>query len=135
MEVWEAAYVAGIIDGEGPITLSRIHANEFRRPCITIASTDLELLIYLKDLIGGSISKKKNYKPQVHKNSYSLSVKTKNEVFQTLRATYPFLRVNCKRKRAEWILSMYDKVTLRNGKYNKEQLEQKLAFESSFFDL
>ncbi|MFJ7728371.1 hypothetical protein ACIQXV_19755 [Neobacillus sp. NPDC097160] len=45
MESWEAAYVAGIIDGEGSITLTRMHENEHRRPCITIASTDKELLV------------------------------------------------------------------------------------------
>ena len=42
---WEASYIAGIIDGEGSITLTRMHNNEHRRPCITIASTDKELLL------------------------------------------------------------------------------------------
>ncbi|MBT2687472.1 LAGLIDADG family homing endonuclease [Bacillus sp. ISL-47] len=47
MNNWEAAYIAGIIDGEGTITLTRMHASEHRRPCITIASTDMELLAFL----------------------------------------------------------------------------------------
>ncbi|MDQ1144432.1 hypothetical protein QE429_001259 [Bacillus sp. SORGH_AS 510] len=47
MENWEAAYIAGIIDGEGSITLTRMHKKEHRRPCITIASTDKELLSYV----------------------------------------------------------------------------------------
>ncbi|MGG3467989.1 LAGLIDADG family homing endonuclease [Neobacillus pocheonensis] len=46
-ECWEAAYIAGIIDGEGSISLTRMHENEHRRPCITIASTDKELLLYI----------------------------------------------------------------------------------------
>lgn len=59
MEIWEASYLAGIIDGEGSITLTRMHANEFRRPCISIASTGFELLIYLQTITNGSINKKK----------------------------------------------------------------------------
>jgi len=59
MENWEASYVAGIIDGEGTITLTRMHENEHRRPCITISSTDKELLIYLQSLTGGTINNKK----------------------------------------------------------------------------
>lgn len=55
----EAAYVAGIIDGEGTITLTRMHAKEYRRPVITVASTDLELLLYLKSLCGGYVTNKK----------------------------------------------------------------------------
>ncbi|MDQ0157596.1 hypothetical protein [Robertmurraya andreesenii] len=35
MKEWEAAYLAGIIDGEGSITLTKNHKNEFRRPCIS----------------------------------------------------------------------------------------------------
>lgn len=61
------------MDGEGTITLTRMHENEHRRPCITISSTDLELLHYLITLTGGYISKKKNYNPQRHKNSYTLN--------------------------------------------------------------
>jgi hypothetical protein len=56
---WEAAYLTGIIDGEGAITLTRMHENEHRRPCISVASTDRELLEYLQDLTKGHISKKR----------------------------------------------------------------------------
>ncbi|WP_240050867.1 hypothetical protein [Metabacillus litoralis] len=71
MEIWEVAYLAGIIDGEGSITLTKIHKNENRRPCITIASTDIELLSYTHSLTGGVISSKKNYNPDKHKDSFT----------------------------------------------------------------
>lgn len=71
----ESAYIAGIIDGEGSITLTRIHRNEFRRPCITISSTDKELLLYVQSLTNGDIINKKNYNPSKHKDSYTLSIK------------------------------------------------------------
>ena len=48
----EKAYIAGIIDGEGSIMLQKIHSNEHPSPCISIASTTLELLKWIKETIG-----------------------------------------------------------------------------------
>jgi hypothetical protein len=133
MHNWEASYVAGIIDGEGSITLTRMHINEHRRPCITIASTDIELLLYVQSLVGGTISNKKNYNPEKYKDSFTLNIKKKKEVFPTLQEVLPFLRVDKKRMRAEWILTYYDSVTIRNGKYTNEELDKKIAFEEGFY--
>ena len=132
MQIWEAAYVAGIIDGEGSIILTRMHVKEHRRPCITIASTDKELLLYVQSLIGGTIINKKNYNPEKHKDSYSLNVAKKKEVFPVLKQISPFLRVDKKRLRAQWILDHYDAVTMRNGKYSLEALERKSRLKTSF---
>ncbi|MBT2727462.1 LAGLIDADG family homing endonuclease [Bacillus sp. ISL-75] len=133
MESWEAAYFAGIIDGEGSITLTRMHENENRRPCITVASTDKELLVYLRSLTEGTINSKKNYNPERHKDSYTLTIKKKDSVVTLLKKISPYLRVDKKRKRALWILENYDKVTPRNGKYNSLLLTKKIAFEDNFF--
>ena len=110
-----------------------MHDKEHRRPCITVASTDIELLEYLKILTNGQITKKKNYHPERHQNSFTLSIKTKNQVLSTLKYIIPFLRVEKKKKRAWWILEHYDQVTKRNGKYSSDGLKQKLAFEEEFF--
>jgi hypothetical protein len=131
----DAAYLAGIIDGEGTITLTRMHRNENRRPVISIASTDIELLIYIKDLVGGCISKKKNYCPNKHKLSYSLVVKRKEKVLITLKDISSYLKVPSKINRATFILEHYEKVTPRNGKYNSSQLVMKQKFEEEFFTL
>ncbi|BCB05592.1 LAGLIDADG family homing endonuclease [Bacillus sp. KH172YL63] len=135
MEDWEAAYLAGIIDGEGSITLTRMHEKEHRRPCITIASTDYELLEYIKLLTNGHITNKKNYHPDRHLNSYTITIKTKDQVLFILKSIYPFLRVKKKKKRASWILEHYDRVTIRNGKYSPDKLKQKVFFEEEFFKL
>jgi len=97
LEAREAAYLAGIIDGEGTVTLTRIHKNEHRRPCITIASTDKELLIYTKSLTGGVISKKRNYKPERHKDSFTLTIKKKNIVIE-LYQCLTFFKSSSKKK-------------------------------------
>jgi hypothetical protein len=133
MNAWEAAYIAGIIDGEGSIILTKLHENEHRRPCISIASTDKELLTYVQSIIGGAINNKKNYKPDRHKDSFTLNIKNKVRVLSILRQISPYLRVDKKRNRALWILENYERVTPRNGKYNKCLLKQKLDFEETFF--
>ncbi|HLO12843.1 MAG TPA: LAGLIDADG family homing endonuclease [Pseudoneobacillus sp.] len=135
MKDWEAAYIAGIIDGEGTITLTRMHKTEHRRPCITIASTDKELLIYIQSLTGGTINNKINYKPERHKDSYTLIIKKKEAVLNILKLVSFYLRVDKKRKRALWILKNYENVTPRNGKYSPELLKKKLAFEEFFFQI
>ncbi|MGM7702809.1 LAGLIDADG family homing endonuclease [Pseudalkalibacillus sp. Hm43] len=135
MKELEAAYIAGVIDGEGSIILTRMHANEHRRPVITIASTDLELLTYVQSVAGGYLYSKKNYNPSKHKNSFILNIKIKKEVFYVLQSCLPYLRIDQKRKRAAWILDNYDKVTPRNGKYVKDVLARKLKFEEDFFKL
>jgi hypothetical protein len=132
---WEASYIAGIIDGEGSITLTRMHKGEHRRPCITIASTDKELLIYLKNLTDGVINNKRNYNPIKHKDSFTLTIKKKDKVFEVLEKVQPYLRVNKKRARANWILKYYESVSPRNGKYSSTLLKQKLQFEEDFYKL
>lgn len=134
MKELEASYLAGIIDGEGTITLTRIHKNEYRRPCITIASTDRELLEYVTTLTGGTVLNKKNYFPEKHRNSYTLTIKKKQRVFDILGYIVNYLRVEKKKKRAKWILENYERVTPRNGKYSPELLSKKLMFEESFFE-
>lgn len=129
----EAAYLAGIIDGEGSITLTRQHGSENRRPVISVASTDKDLLIYIKSFAGGVINNKRNYNPGKHKNSYTLTIKKKDEVFTVLKEVLPYLRVKDKYRRATLILQTYNKVTIRNGKYNKQTLQLKLDFEKEFF--
>ncbi len=42
----ESAYLAGIIDGEGTITLTK--DGEFRYPAVSVASTTIEILEWCK---------------------------------------------------------------------------------------
>jgi hypothetical protein len=135
MKDWEAAYIAGIIDGEGTITLTRMHRNENRRPCITIASTDKELLLFVQTLSGGIIADKRNYKTKIHKNSFTLNIKKKESVLMVLQSISKYLRVDKKKQRALWILKYYERVTLRNGKYTSETLKKEIDFERQFFRL
>jgi len=59
----EKAYIAGIIDGEGSIMLSKFHKNQYPSPCVSVASTDKELLLYSKNTIKKIIIKKNTKTP------------------------------------------------------------------------
>ncbi len=130
----EKAYIAGIIDGEGSIMLQRFHTNQYPAPCVSIASTTIELLTWLKGTIGyGVIIKKKNYNPEKHKLSYSFVIKQNNAI-KLLEDIYPYLIIESKRKRAEMIITQYKSLTPRNGRYTDELLAKKEIFYEEFIN-
>ncbi|MCE2394555.1 LAGLIDADG family homing endonuclease [Candidatus Poribacteria bacterium] len=47
----EKAYLAGIIDGEGTVTLTRRRKNQMPSPQISVSNTHLELLEYIQLLL------------------------------------------------------------------------------------
>lgn len=131
----EKAYIAGIIDGEGSIMLQKIHSNEHPSHCLSIASTTLELLYWIKDVVGnGYIIKKKNYSIDKHKDCYSYVVR-RNDAIALINDIYPYLVINTKKKRAKLILDKYKALTPRNGRYSKEMLKAKLDFYNEFISI
>ena len=131
----EKAYLAGIIDGEGSIMLIRFHSNQQPAPCICIASISIELLEWVRNKTGfGAIKSKKNYKPTIHENSYTYEAKY-NDAVTLLEIIEPYLVIKQKRLRAQHILLHYKKLTLRNGRYTKGQLEAKNQFYKEFLTL
>lgn len=70
----DAAYTAGLIDGEGTITVSRKHKNENRQLCVSISSTEIVLLDFVLSVSGiGKITNKKTGK-SLHSHSYAYAV-------------------------------------------------------------
>ena len=125
------AYVAGIIDGEGTITLTRQRANEYRSPVVSVSSTTLEILEYLKQHYGGCISKHKVYQDH-HKQAWSWKVE-RSSSYKILQDIQPYLLCPEKKHRCELILSTYQSVTPRNGRYTEEMKTLKENFEYQFF--
>ena len=128
----EIAYLAGIIDGEGSIMLSKYHQSEFPCPCISISSTDLELLEWVRDKIGsGRINRKKNYNINKHKTSYTYVVYYDTAI-DVMNKIEPYLVIVKKKLRAKFITENYKKITIRNGKYNDIQRYAKEQFYNDF---
>ena len=131
----EIAYLAGIIDGEGSIMLSKYHHSEFPCPCISISSTDLELLEWVRDKIGsGRINRKKNYNINKHKTSYTYVVYYDTAI-DVMNKIEPYLVITKKKLRAKFIIENYKTVTIRNGKYNDTQRKAKEKFYHDFMEL
>lgn len=125
-------YVAGIIDGEGTITLSRTHgADKWRTPVISVSSTTIEILNALVATFGGHICKHKIYKKH-HKQSFSWRVEGRKAV-ALCDQLQQFLLVPEKQHRAKLIANSYITCTPRNGKYSATQTRKKQQFESVFF--
>src|SRR3970282_889709 len=60
----DAAYIAGLVDGEGTITLSRKHAGDERQLVVSISNTEDALLEYvLHTVAAGKITRKRTMKP------------------------------------------------------------------------
>ena len=135
MNETEKAYIAGIIDGEGSIMLQRFHAKEYPSPCVSIASTTLELLKWIKKTVGkGVIVSKKNYNPEKHQDCYSYTLKY-NDAIKLIEDIYPYLIIPTKKKRAQLILTRYKDVTPRNGRYSEEMLKDKMDFYNEFISI
>jgi hypothetical protein len=112
----EAAYVAGIIDGEGTITLTRIHRGENRRPVVSISSTERPLLEYVRLVVGaGRITNKRRSRTH-HSASFAYVISSRNALCLLSQVTrylhtYKFDRANL-------LLTEYLRLTPRNGRYS-----------------
>lgn len=127
----QAAYLAGIVDGEGTITLTRHNVYRNRYLTLTISNCELPLLTYVAGLIGvGQITTKRVYNPK-HSPGYTYQVISR-QAMDLIKMILPHLRTY-KKKRAEFALKHYLKLTPRNGKYTPIMLNQRENFIEKFF--
>lgn len=126
------AYAAGLVDGEGTITLSREKSwSEFRHPVVVVTSTTSSLVRFMKREFGGVVSNKRASK-KGHLPSKTWAVINRKAIL-FLKAMLPYLREPEKRRRALLIIKQYLKVTPRNGRYTQEQRKEKQNFERQFW--
>lgn len=126
----DAAYLAGLIDGEGTIALSRKHARENRQLVVAISNTERPILDFARSIIGaGKITRKRT--AQAHHAAGLTYVLTNRQALSLLRQIHRFLR-SYKRARAQLVLENYVALTPRNGKYTDDLRTARAAFEVSF---
>ena len=75
MKPLEKAYIAGIIDGEGTITLVRKHQNENYSPEVSVANTNIGLLNWIKEKVGYGQIMKKPKRLEHHSTAYTWRIK------------------------------------------------------------
>jgi len=126
----EAAYLAGLIDGEGTSTLSRLHKGSGRSIVVTISNTDRTLLQFVLDTVGsGCITSKRIYHP-AHTPSFAYKIANR-QALDLLAQVACYLKTY-RAKRASLALTKYIAVTPRNGKYSSEIHRMKAEFEREF---
>ena len=129
----DAAYMAGLIDGEGTVTLSRRHRNDQRQLVVSIANTERRLLEWALDTVGaGKITGKRISSP-VHSPSFTYSVANR-QALQLLEHIAPYLR-SYKAKRTRLILQNYINLTPRNGRYTEETRAARDRFLTSVLEI
>ncbi len=119
----EAAYAAGIVDGEGSIYFSRNRKSRWPSPVVSVASTDRELLEWLRSRVGGSIIEKRTYQPH-HARSYDWKL-TDRRALDFLKIVHPFLVIRRKIMRCDILLMEYIACTPHNGRYTSEMAIRK----------
>jgi len=120
----EKSYLAGLIDGEGSVTLSRAHRNEMPSPHITITNTNRSVVRWAEQVTGyGKIISRRARRVN-HKPAYIWCVAKAGRCLNLLREIRPYLRV--KHRQADLILQRYKAVTPRNGQYTATLLKRKL---------
>jgi len=122
----DAAYMAGLIDGEGTVTLSRRHRDDQRQLVVSIANTGRGLLEWALGAAGaGKITGKRISSP-LHSPSFTYSIANR-QALQLLEQIAPFLR-SYKAIRTKLILQHYINLTPRNGRYTEKILAERNRF-------
>lgn len=127
----DLAYLAGLIDGEGTITLDRTaNPRAFRAPMLSISSTDRELVDAAVQILGvGAVQvKSRSRAPDHHKTGYEYRVK-RNAALYALGLVRPYIRHPEKLRRANLLLAEYAQLTRRNGRYTPEERAARLDLE------
>ncbi|MET8310761.1 hypothetical protein [Micromonospora sp. NPDC005173] len=128
----ERAWVAGIVDGEGCVTLiGSINQSAFRKPLISVDNTDVEILNELGRLYGGRVVAKKKAADH-HRQAWTWRVYGADNIIALLREIVPYMRCAAKLERAWLLLDEYKRLTPRNGWYTDEARRAKLDFERRF---
>jgi hypothetical protein len=112
MSKYTAAYLAGLLDGEGYVSIWEVkkgqkkkwlHTHEtYYHPVIKIVMTDEPIIRWLKDSFGGTLEVRRLGEKNINwKTSYGWMLR-KAQVVEFLRHVSPYLRV--KKQQAEIIL-------------------------------
>lgn len=121
------AYIAGIIDGEGHISINRTKSCPQRRinpryqAEVVVVNTDIRLIEFLVENVGGSYCKRKKVK-EWHKYTYAWKiVSTKARDFCARLIPYLFL----KKEQAKLIVKLYEECNFNIRVLTEEETKKR----------
>lgn len=129
----EAAYMAGIVDGEGSLTIGNYSANKktgvpHYQTMLKISNTDFSLLDWVMNTFGGryhAYSEKQT--PKNSRQKYFYWIATGNRLTHILQTIYPYSIV--KKEQIEIMLAIratYQPHTSRGGIQGTQSLSQEI---------
>ncbi len=127
----EAAYLAGMIDGDGTISFKNIDSIEHQNSVITISSSDLKMLVYIQSMLNGSLSSKKITITGSITYLYSLEIKMNESVYGALKQIQKLLQSHIKIQEVERVLDQYkpeSRAILPPNKTPRDMLVLKKAY-------
>ena len=126
----DAGYLAGLIDGEGTITLSRRNLNKHRALVVNVSNTELRISEHVQEITGvGKINNKRIAKAH-HTPSFTYQVANR-QALDILKQIAEHLR-SYKADRDHLALQDYTRLTPRNGRYTPAQLQERTQFIEKF---
>ena len=129
----DAAYLAGLIDGEGTIALTRKHREGNRQLFVSISSTERNILEHVLRTVGaGKITNKRTDRKH-HSPSGAYAVANR-QALELLKQIVPYLQ-SYKAERARLVLINYLRLTPRNGRYSPQQFKERELFIKQFLEL
>lgn len=115
------AYLAGIIDGEGCITLNCVSAKRaFPRPVLDVTSCDKELTDWLHDTFGGTVRERKPKNPR-HSTAYVWRL-NQNAMLSLLPEVIPYMRIIRKIEKAQFLVDHWHRYDGRTDKLGKTRM-------------
>jgi len=95
----QKGYLAGILDGEGCLSIRSQKGQRSFYATLQVSNTDIKMLVYLFDITGlGRLHYSKQYQAN-RKDSYKWFVTVSKDIYDILDAVYPYLIT--KRSRAD----------------------------------
>ncbi len=125
-----AAYIAGLIDGEGTVTLTRSHANERRRLVVSIANTELDILRFVHSAVGVGKITRKRITSERHTPSFCYAISSA-QALELLRQIEPWLR-STKGTVPDWPWSPIVLSHRATANRSKDTTEARTRFEIAF---
>jgi hypothetical protein len=129
LSLCDAAYIAGLVDADGTVTLTRKHRGENRALVVSISNTDRILLAFVAGAIGAGKITRKRAARKKHSPSFVFAIYNR-QALQLLENIALFLQTY-KSHRADLILRQYVLLTPRNGRYTAASRESRLKFEQN----
>jgi hypothetical protein len=131
LDLADAAYIAGLIDGEGTVTMTRRNRYKNRGLVGSISNNEIPIFRHVQDSIGAGKITGKRITSERHAPSYTYCI-TNRQALSLLEQVCPFLKSH-KSARASLALKEYLRLTPRNGRYTPEQTDERETFVSNFF--